>query len=52
VLTGAYAEWTGSWASSRLEGGQRLREPQPLFKKLDPSVADEELRRMEEHAGK
>jgi hypothetical protein len=33
--------------------GQKLRAPEPLFKKLDPDVViAEELRRMEERGGK
>ena len=49
VLTGDYASWTGSWAPSELPPGQELREPRPLFRKLDPDVVvPEELRRMEE----
>jgi methionyl-tRNA synthetase len=46
VLTGDYASWIGSWTPAELPVGQQLREPRPLFRKLDPSVADEELRRM------
>ena len=49
VLTGDYASWIGSWAPSELPPGQELREPRPLFRKLDPDVVvPEELRRMEE----
>ena len=48
VLTGDYASWVGSWAPSELPAGQTLREPRPLFKKLDPeTVVAEELGRME-----
>lgn len=36
----------GRWAPSQLEPGRRLREPKPLFKKLEPSVAEEERARM------
>jgi methionyl-tRNA synthetase len=46
VLTGDYESWIGSWEPSDLQPGQRLLEPRPLFKKLDPSIAEEELRRM------
>jgi methionyl-tRNA synthetase len=35
-----------TWRPSELEPGQQLREPQQLFKKLDDSVVDEELKRM------
>jgi methionyl-tRNA synthetase len=46
VLTGDYASWVGSWSPSELPPGQQLREPVPLFRKLDESVVDEELARM------
>jgi methionyl-tRNA synthetase len=47
VLTGDYASWTGSWEPSTLAAGQKLLEPRPLFKKLDPeTVVADELRRM------
>jgi methionyl-tRNA synthetase len=48
TLTGDYASWGGSWEPSALPVEQRLREPRPLFKKLDPDqVVAEELERME-----
>jgi methionyl-tRNA synthetase len=47
TLTGDYESWVGRWAPSELPPGQPLREPVPLFKKLDPGVVDEELRRMD-----
>jgi methionyl-tRNA synthetase len=46
ILTGDYSDWVGSWEPSDLRPGQALREPRPLFKKLDESIVDEELRRM------
>jgi len=46
VLTGDYASWVGRWAPGDLPVGQELREPRPLYTKLDPGVADEELARM------
>ena len=51
VLTGDYASWVGSWAPSALAPGQLLREPSPLFVKLDPEqlVADD-LARMQASA--
>jgi methionyl-tRNA synthetase len=53
VLTGDYTKWKGSWAPPGLPVGQKLRTPEPLFKKLDPDVVvAEELRRMEERGGK
>jgi methionyl-tRNA synthetase len=33
---------TGEWRSSQLPPGQPLRQPEPLFKKLDESVIEEE----------
>jgi methionyl-tRNA synthetase len=48
VLTGDYASWVGAWEPSELPPGQQLREPAPLFKKLDEGIVDEELQRMAE----
>jgi methionyl-tRNA synthetase len=49
VLTGDYANWVGTWAPSALAPGQALREPRPLFRKLDAdSVVADELARMEQ----
>jgi methionyl-tRNA synthetase len=50
VLTGDYDAWIGEWRPSELAPGQTLREPRPLFKKLDPEIADAELERMEKAA--
>ena len=46
VLTGDYASWIGEWRPSDLPPGQTLLEPEPLFKKLDESVVEEELERL------
>jgi methionyl-tRNA synthetase len=46
VLTGDYESWTGRWQPSELPPGQTLREPRPLFRKLDPSIVDDELGRV------
>jgi methionyl-tRNA synthetase len=46
VLTGEYGSWVGRWAPPALPVGQALREPKPLFKKLDEKVVEEELGRM------
>jgi methionyl-tRNA synthetase len=46
ILTGDYSSWVGSWAPSELRPGQPLQEPRQLFKKLDDSIVEEELRRM------
>jgi methionyl-tRNA synthetase len=36
----------GRWAPSQLPEGQPLRKPAPLFKKLEPEVAEQELERL------
>ncbi len=46
ILTGDYAGWIGVWEPSRLSAGQKLKEPEPLFRKLDPGIVDEELQRL------
>jgi methionyl-tRNA synthetase len=46
VLTGQYETWVGRWAPSELEPGQALREPEPLFRKLPPETAAQELARL------
>jgi methionyl-tRNA synthetase len=46
VITGQY-DGAARWASVPLRPGTPLAAPQPLFTKLDPSVADEELARLE-----
>jgi methionyl-tRNA synthetase len=33
---------TGTWAKSNLQPGQKLREPQPLFVKLEPEIVEKE----------
>ncbi|MFB0538110.1 MAG: methionine--tRNA ligase [Anaerolineae bacterium] len=40
------SELTGEWAPSQLPSGQALRQPAPLFKKLDESIVEEEIARM------
>jgi methionyl-tRNA synthetase len=53
VLTGDYEAWVGRWVPSTLPAGQALREPAPLFIKLDAdTVVADELARMEDAAGK
>ncbi len=48
VLTGEYQSWSGRWEPSALPAEQLLREPAPLFAKLDPErVVADELARME-----
>jgi len=46
ILTGDYTSWVGRWQPSELPAGQKLREPEPLFRKLDPEIVDEELKRI------
>jgi len=46
ILTGDYASWAGEWTPSELEPGRALREPVPLFRKLPPETAAEELARL------
>ena len=51
VLTGEYDDWVGRWKPSELPPGQVLREPKPLFAKLDAEkVVADELKRMEDDA--
>jgi methionyl-tRNA synthetase len=47
VLTGDYESWIGDWKPSELPAGQTLREPRPLFRKLEAEIVDQELARME-----
>jgi methionyl-tRNA synthetase len=46
ILTGDYASSVGAWQPSELEPGQKLQEPRPLFRKLAPETAAEELARL------
>jgi methionyl-tRNA synthetase len=46
VLTGDYAT-EARWESVPIKPGVPLAKPTPLFKKLDASVVDEELARLE-----
>jgi methionyl-tRNA synthetase len=46
VITGDYSE-TARWESAPIRPGTPLEVPQPLFAKLDPGLADEELARLE-----
>jgi methionyl-tRNA synthetase len=50
VLTGDYETWIGKWKPSEIAPGQKLREPRPLFKKLETEIVDAELARMEKAA--
>jgi hypothetical protein len=42
ALTYDHSGAVGTWAPSALPAGQALREPAPLFKKLDESMVEEE----------
>ncbi len=37
---------SGKWEPSKIDAGRALQKPKPLFKKLEPSVADEERARL------
>jgi methionyl-tRNA synthetase len=51
VLTGDYEAWSGQWEPTTLPAGQALREPRPLYTKLDPEqVVADELARMQRAA--
>ncbi|HSR31536.1 MAG TPA: hypothetical protein VLY63_13305 [Anaerolineae bacterium] len=47
ALTCDHTGAIGTWAKSELPAGQALRQPAPLFKKLDESVVEEEYARLE-----
>ena len=48
VLTGEYETAAASWESHPIAAGTPLAPPKPLFAKLDTSVVDEELARLEQ----
>jgi methionyl-tRNA synthetase len=47
ALTYDHSGAIGTWTTSDLPAGQALRQPAPLFKKLDESVVEEEYARLE-----
>jgi methionyl-tRNA synthetase len=47
ALTYDHSGAVGTWSKSELPAGQALREPAPLFRKLDESVIEEEYARLE-----
>ncbi|WP_159943976.1 MULTISPECIES: methionine--tRNA ligase [unclassified Nocardiopsis] len=51
VVTGDYAGDEARWESRPIVPGTPLSRPEPLFAKLDQSVVDEELARLERAAG-
>jgi methionyl-tRNA synthetase len=46
VLRYSTGKASGRWEPSQLAGGQALRKPKPLFRKLDKSVAEQERARL------
>jgi methionyl-tRNA synthetase len=50
ALTYDHSGAVGTWTKSDLPPGQALREPAPLFKKLDESAIEEEYARLEQSA--
>jgi methionyl-tRNA synthetase len=50
VLTGDYASAAAVWESRPLPVGTPIAPPTPLFRKLEPSVVDDELARLEAEA--
>jgi methionyl-tRNA synthetase len=48
IITGHYDEGQAVWASTPVVAGTPLAPPAPVFTKLDPSIVDEELARLEE----
>jgi len=46
ALTYDHSAAVGTWTKSELPAGQALREPAPLFRKLDESVVEEEYARL------
>jgi methionyl-tRNA synthetase len=51
VITGDYASAAARWEPTPIVPGTPLSTPTHIFRKLDPSVVDEELARLEEKAG-
>jgi methionyl-tRNA synthetase len=47
VLMGDYAAAAARWESQPITPGIPIGEPVPLFTKLDPSVIEEELARLD-----
>jgi methionyl-tRNA synthetase len=47
VITGSYSGVAARWESMPIAAGTPLAPPAPLFAKLDPSVVDDELARLE-----
>jgi methionyl-tRNA synthetase len=47
IITGPYDDGQAGWASRPLPSGSPLNPPTPIFRKLDDSVVEEELARLE-----
>jgi methionyl-tRNA synthetase len=47
VITGDYDADAARWESRPIAPGTPLAAPEPLFKKLDSSIVEEELARLE-----
>jgi methionyl-tRNA synthetase len=47
ILTGDY-DTAARWESTPIKPGTPLQAPKPIFRKLDPSIVDEELARLAE----
>jgi len=47
IITGDHSQGQAVWASRPLPSGTPLSPPTPVFKKLDESIVEEELRRLE-----
>ncbi|MEP7035184.1 MAG: methionine--tRNA ligase, partial [Actinomycetota bacterium] len=50
IITGDYSA-TPRWESRPIKVGAPIGKPSPIFTKLDPSVVDDELRRLDPAAG-
>jgi methionyl-tRNA synthetase len=50
VLRGDYAGASAVWESRPIAAGTKLDAPKPIFTKLDPSIVEEELARLEADA--
>ena len=48
VITGDYAAAAARWSPMPIEPGVALAAPTPIFRKLDPSIVEEELARLEQ----
>ena len=47
VITGDYTKQAAHWGSTPIEAGTPLAPPKPVFTKLDPSIVEDELARLE-----